>query len=90
MIKTKQICAVLGAQWGDEGKGRYVSALECDICVRYNGGANAGHTVVIGDKKYDFHLIPCAIVNESGKFFIRHKCERSVAELKKKINMQKM
>lgn len=62
-IETKQLCAVIGAQWGDEGKGRLVSALNCNLCVRYNGGANAGHTVVIGEKKFDFHLIPCGIVN---------------------------
>jgi adenylosuccinate synthase len=51
---------VVGCQWGDEGKGKVVDFLagDYDIVMRYNGGNNAGHTVVIGDEKYKFHLIP--------------------------------
>ena len=51
---------ILGAQWGDEGKGKIVDLLSerADIVARYQGGANAGHTVVIGDKQYVLHLIP--------------------------------
>ncbi|MFH0956675.1 MAG: adenylosuccinate synthase [Candidatus Aenigmatarchaeota archaeon] len=51
---------VVGCQWGDEGKGKVVDFLSADydIVVRYNGGNNAGHTVVIGEEKYKFHLIP--------------------------------
>lgn len=51
---------VVGCQWGDEGKGKVVDFLarDFDIVVRYNGGNNAGHTVVIGDEKYKFHLLP--------------------------------
>ena len=57
-------CAVIGAQWGDEGKGKLVDILanEYDICARYNGGANAGHTVKVQDKKYIFHLLPCGML----------------------------
>ncbi|TAL39373.1 MAG: adenylosuccinate synthase [Spirochaetes bacterium] len=58
--------AVLGTQWGDEGKAKmidYYSAAS-DIIVRYQGGANAGHTVVINDKKYIFHLIPSGILHK--------------------------
>ena len=51
---------VVGLQWGDEGKGKVVDILaeQCDIVVRYSGGANAGHTVVIGDRKFALHLLP--------------------------------
>ncbi|MEC9488761.1 MAG: adenylosuccinate synthase [Halanaerobium sp.] len=55
---------VIGTQWGDEGKGRVVDMLarEADVVVRYQGGNNAGHTVVVGDKKYALHLIPSGIL----------------------------
>ena len=51
---------ITGLQWGDEGKGKIVDILaeHSDIVVRYNGGANAGHTVVIGDSKFALHLLP--------------------------------
>ncbi|MFN0150289.1 MAG: adenylosuccinate synthase [bacterium] len=57
--------AVVGAQWGDEGKGKVVDYLgpEVDWAVRYQGGANAGHTVVVGDTKTVLHLVPSAILN---------------------------
>jgi len=51
---------VVGLQWGDEGKGKVVDIIaeQCDIVVRYSGGANAGHTVVVGDSKFALHLLP--------------------------------
>ncbi|MBI4535030.1 MAG: adenylosuccinate synthase [Ignavibacteriae bacterium] len=54
---------IVGAQWGDEGKGKVVDMLaeRADIVARYQGGANAGHTVCIGDKEYVLHLIPSGI-----------------------------
>ncbi|OGL63392.1 hypothetical protein A3C09_04350 [Candidatus Uhrbacteria bacterium RIFCSPHIGHO2_02_FULL_47_44] len=54
---------VLGAQWGDEGKGKIIDALaeDADVVVRFQGGANAGHTIVIGDKTYPIHLLPSGI-----------------------------
>ncbi len=57
---------VIGAQWGDEGKGKLIDILskDTDITVRYQGGNNAGHTVMAGDEKYIFHLIPSAILHE--------------------------
>jgi adenylosuccinate synthase len=56
---------IVGAQWGDEGKGKIVDMLadRADIVARYQGGANAGHTVCIGDKEYVLHLIPSGIFN---------------------------
>lgn len=55
---------VIGAQWGDEGKGKIVDVLseKADIVARYQGGANAGHTVVVGDRSYVLHLIPSGIL----------------------------
>jgi adenylosuccinate synthase len=57
-------CCVVGLQWGDEGKGKIVDILaeHSDIVVRYNGGANAGHTVVAGDSKFALHLLPSGSV----------------------------
>ncbi|MFB0525262.1 MAG: adenylosuccinate synthetase, partial [Phycisphaerae bacterium] len=57
-------CCVVGLQWGDEGKGKVVDILaqQSDIVVRYNGGSNAGHTVVIGDTKFALHLLPSGSV----------------------------
>ena len=54
---------IVGAQWGDEGKGKIVDILSehVDIVARYQGGANAGHTVCIGEKEYVLHLIPSGI-----------------------------
>lgn len=55
---------VLGAQWGDEGKGKMTDYLaeEANVVVRFQGGNNAGHTVVVGDKEYKLHLIPSGIL----------------------------
>lgn len=55
---------VLGAQWGDEGKGKMTDYLaeEADVVVRFQGGNNAGHTVVVGEKEYKLHLIPSGIL----------------------------
>lgn len=56
---------VIGSQWGDEGKAKMIDyfSQDADIIVRYQGGANAGHTVVTGGKKYVFHLIPSGILH---------------------------
>jgi adenylosuccinate synthase len=56
---------VVGVQWGDEGKGKIVDVLseEADFVVRYQGGANAGHTVVLGDEQFILHLIPSGILH---------------------------
>ena len=58
---------ILGAQWGDEGKGKVVDMLaeKADVVARYQGGANAGHTVCIGDKQYVLHLLPSGMFHES-------------------------
>lgn len=58
---------VIGSQWGDEGKGKLVDLLgkKADFAVRFHGGNNAGHTVIVDGKKYPFHLIPSAILNKN-------------------------
>jgi len=59
------VTQVVGLQWGDEGKGKIVDliARKYDIVVRSQGGHNAGHTVVVGGKKYSLHLIPSGVLN---------------------------
>ena len=56
--------AIVGAQWGDEGKGKAIDVFskDTDLIVRYQGGNNAGHTVVVGNEEYIFHLIPSGIL----------------------------
>ncbi len=63
---------VVGSQWGDEGKGKITDLLseEVDIVVRYQGGCNAGHTVVKGDQQFIFHLIPSGILHPGKKCLI--------------------
>ena len=63
---------IVGAQWGDEGKGKIVDLISnnAEIVARYQGGANAGHTIVIGDKQYVLHLIPSGILQSDVKCVI--------------------
>ena len=60
---------IVGAQWGDEGKGKIVDVLtlKADLVARYQGGNNAGHTVVIDNEKYVLHLIPSGILHKGTK-----------------------
>lgn len=64
--QDNRVSVVLGAQWGDEGKGKLVDLLteNMELVCRCQGGNNAGHTVVVGDKAYDFHILPCGIIWE--------------------------
>lgn len=66
------VTLVLGSQWGDEGKGKIVDLLssKAEIVARYQGGANAGHTIVFGGKQYILHLIPSGILNPKTKCII--------------------
>ena len=56
---------IVGAQWGDEGKGKIVDILteKADLIVRFQGGNNAGHTLVVGGEKYALHLVPSGILH---------------------------
>ena len=66
------VTVIVGSQWGDEGKGKIVDILSerYEIVVRYQGGANAGHTVEIGNKQFILHLIPSGILRENVLCFI--------------------
>lgn len=61
---NSRFSAVLGAQWGDEGKGKLIDLLSehYDVVARFNGGSNAGHTIKVGDQKFFFHQIPSGIL----------------------------
>jgi len=63
---------VVGTQWGDEGKGKVVDLLtaKADMVVRFQGGANAGHTLVVEGKQFIFHIIPSGILYDGKKCFI--------------------
>jgi adenylosuccinate synthase len=65
MESMKRCTVVVGAQWGDEGKGKIVDVLaaEADIVARYQGGANAGHTVDVGGEEFILHQIPSGILH---------------------------
>ena len=78
---------ILGAQWGDEGKGKIVDLLteQVSTVVRFQGGHNAGHTLVIGGKKTVLHLIPSGILREGVSCLIGNGVVLSPAALKKEI-----
>src|SRR5438270_13890468 len=63
---------IVGAQWGDEGKGKVVDLFTswADVVVRFQGGANAGHTLVAGGVKTVLHLVPAGILHAGKKCFI--------------------
>ena len=67
MRKNMANTILVGAQWGDEGKGKIIDVLteDADVVVRYAGGNNAGHTVFIGKKKYVLHLVPSGILRKN-------------------------
>ena len=71
------IYVVLGTQWGDEGKAKVIDyfAKDFDYVARFQGGANAGHTVYVNSKKFVFHLIPSGILNKNVNviiFYLHH------------------
>nr|MDO8118535.1 adenylosuccinate synthase [Candidatus Sigynarchaeota archaeon] len=63
-VKTNNNVVIIGSQWGDEGKGKITDffADRVDYVVRFQGGNNAGHTIVVNDKKFKMHLIPSGVV----------------------------
>lgn len=64
---NSRVATILGSQQGDEGKGKLVDILaqRFDVVARFNGGANAGHTLYVDNKKYAFHLLPCGMLGEN-------------------------
>lgn len=69
-----QSLAIIGSQWGDEGKGKITDLLgqKCDLVVRYQGGNNAGHTIIVKDKKIVLHLIPSGILHDHCTSVVGH------------------
>ena len=88
-MKTSQTIAFLGGQWGDEGKGKIVdwAAQNSDICARATGGNNAGHTVIVKDKKYVFHLLPSAITHTKVQCLLGNGMVMDLFVLLKEINL---
>ena len=64
MNTTAQSTVILGAQWGDEGKGKIVDVLaeKADLVVRYHGGNNAGHTIVRDGETFKLHMLPSGLI----------------------------
>ena len=83
--------AILGAQWGDEGKGKIVDLLteKCDAVVRFQGGHNAGHTLVVDGKTTVLHLIPSGILHEKVKCIIGNGVVLSLEALNEEIEIIK-
>jgi len=81
---------VVGLQWGDEGKGKIVDFLseKSDIVARYQGGANAGHTVYVNGKKFVLHLIPSGILHPKKICLIGSGVVLEPEELKKAFKKQ--
>ncbi len=79
---------VLGSQWGDEGKGKIVDLLseQAGLIVRFQGGNNAGHTVMVGDNTYILHLVPSGILHENTKSIIGNGLVVDPDALLKEIN----
>ncbi len=79
---------VVGAQWGDEGKAKVVDFLteEADLVIRFQGGANAGHTVEVGDQKFIFHLIPAGIMHPGKQCIIGNGVVLDPAQLLHEID----
>ncbi len=69
-----QVMAIVGSQWGDEGKGKITDLLgqKCDLVVRFQGGNNAGHTIIVGEKKIVLHLIPSGILHPNCLSVVGH------------------
>lgn len=66
LCPSSKAVVVIGAQWGDEGKGKLVDSLceTADFCARFNGGHNAGHTLVVKGATYRMHILPCGVLHD--------------------------
>jgi adenylosuccinate synthase len=81
--------AILGAQWGDEGKGKIVDLLteKCDAVVRFQGGHNAGHTLVVDNKTTVLHLVPSGILHDNVKCIIGNGVVLSLDALSEELDI---
>ena len=80
--------AVVGAQWGDEGKGKIVDLLseEFDVVARFQGGPNAGHTVIFDDQRYALHHVPSGVFREGVKIVIGNGTVIDLAKLLEELD----
>ncbi|SBS93899.1 adenylosuccinate synthetase, partial [Plasmodium ovale curtisi] len=87
-VEQGNVVAILGAQWGDEGKGKIIDILSkhSDITCRFNGGANAGHTISVNNKKYALHLLPCGVLYTNNICVLGNGMVIHVKTLIKEIN----
>ena len=78
---------VLGAQWGDEGKGKVTDffASKADLVVRFQGGNNAGHTIVVDDEKFALSMVPSGVMYDTCTPVIASGCVVDFEVLKKKL-----
>jgi len=85
--RLTQVAAVLGSQWGDEGKGKIVDLLgqKYDICARFNGGSNAGHSIKAEGIEFAFHLMPSGILNRQARCLIGNGCVVHLPSLFKEL-----
>jgi adenylosuccinate synthase len=85
------VTLVVGGQWGDEGKAKIIDCLARDVgyVVRFQGGANAGHTVVVGEERFAFHLVPSGILYPSTKCLLGGGMVIDPIELVKEIEFIK-
>lgn len=85
------VSVIIGTQWGDEGKGKIIDLLSqhADLAVRFHGGNNAGHTILVNGKKYPLHLIPSGILNPKTKCVIANGVVLDLEVLVSEINMFK-
>ena len=81
------VVVVIGMQWGDEGKGKVIDYLAKDVdwVIRYAGGANAGHTIICGEQKFVFHLLPSGILHKKTKILLGPGMVIDPAQLQKEI-----
>lgn len=88
---NNNVSVIVGTQWGDEGKGKIVDLLSenADYVVRFHGGNNAGHTIVVNGKKYPLHLIPSGILHPKTKCVIANGVVVDLEVLSEEINMFK-
>lgn len=88
---NNNVSVIVGTQWGDEGKGKIVDLLaeHADFVVRFHGGNNAGHTIVVNGKKYPLHLIPSGILHPKTKCVIANGVVVDLEVLVSEINMFK-
>lgn len=83
------LVVIVGSQWGDEGKGKVIDFLahDADLVARYQGGNNAGHTVIVGDRKIVLHLIPSGILHQGVRCLIGNGVVVDPTELVAEIKM---